>query len=73
MLATTSARLVDTACAPDSATAAYAQAASLRVHGAVLGELSHRIAPVCSGADPWERIARELEGEPFVEEWHEPR
>lgn len=42
--------------------AAYAQAACLRVHTAVLSELSGRVAPVRSGDDPWERIASELEG-----------
>jgi hypothetical protein len=53
VLAGTSARLVDAACA---------EAASLRVHAAVLSELSGRIAPVQTGEDdPWERIARALE------------
>jgi hypothetical protein len=34
----------------------------LRVHAAVLSELSGRIAPVVEeGDDPWEAIARELE------------
>jgi hypothetical protein len=57
----TSARLVDTHCAPDSPAPAYAQAACLRVHIAALSELSARIAPVPRGDDAWERIARELE------------
>jgi hypothetical protein len=58
----TSAGLVDAACRSDSDAAAYARAACLRVHVAVLSELSGRIAPVRTGEpDPWERIARELE------------
>ncbi len=62
VLAGTSARLVDATCTPDSGAAAYAQAACLRVHTAVLSELSGRIAPVLIDEDdPWERIARELE------------
>jgi hypothetical protein len=62
VLAGTSARLVDAVCTPDSETATYAQAACLRVHAAVLSQLSDRLAPVRTGeADPWERIARELE------------
>jgi hypothetical protein len=63
VLAGTSARLVDAVCTPDSGTATYAQAACLRVHAAVLSDLSGRIAPVraTSADDPWERIARELD------------
>jgi hypothetical protein len=62
VLAGTSARQFDAVCTPDSGTATYAQAACLRVHAAVLSELSGRIAPVtASSEDPWERIARELE------------
>jgi hypothetical protein len=58
-------------CNRDSETAAYAQAACLRVHAALLSELSARIAPVPTDeADPWERIARELEppGVPAADE-----
>jgi hypothetical protein len=62
VLAGTSARLVDGVCAPDSGTAAYAQAACLRVHAVVLSDLSGRVAPaVDEGDDPWEAIARELD------------
>ncbi len=62
VLAGASARLVDATCTPDSGVAAYAQAASLRAHMAVLAELSGRIAPVSTDEeDPWERIAAELE------------
>jgi hypothetical protein len=62
VLAGTSARLVCAVCTPDSGTATYAQAACLRVHTAVLSELSGRIAPVRSGEpDAWERIAAKLE------------
>jgi hypothetical protein len=61
-LARTSARLVDTVCAPDSESAAYAQAACLRVHSGVLVELAARIGPVAEdGEDPWAAIARELD------------
>jgi hypothetical protein len=62
VLAGTSARLVDAVCSPDSETASYAQAACLRVHAALLSELSGRIAPVTrSEDDPWERIAAALD------------
>lgn len=62
VLAGTSARLVDATCTPDSGLAACAQAASLRVHATLLAELSGRIAPTRGPDDPWERIARELDG-----------
>jgi hypothetical protein len=62
VLAGTSARLVDDTCTPDSGTPGYAQAACLRVHVAVLSALSGRIAPLRPEDDPWERIARQLEG-----------
>jgi hypothetical protein len=62
VLATTSARQVDEACASDSAAPAYARAACLRVHVAVLSELAGRVAPAPTDAsDPWERIAAALE------------
>jgi hypothetical protein len=62
VLAGTSARLVDGVCAPDSETAPYAQAACLRVHAAVLSELTGRVAPgVEESDDPWEAIARALD------------
>ncbi len=65
VLAGTSARLVDDACAPGSPAPAYAQAQALRVHAAVVAELAGRVSPMSTGElDPFEQIARELSATP---------
>jgi hypothetical protein len=60
-LAQTTARLVDEACAPDSAVPAYARATSARAHEVALADLRQEITPEPpTGPDPWQVIADEL-------------
>jgi hypothetical protein len=60
-LAGTSARLVDAVCTDDSDVAAYARAACVRTHAALIAQLSAGIGPLRVDDDPWEKIARELD------------